>query len=87
MGKGENADNQHFLLFPQCFLPLQGHITTSERLMSAGNAQKWKKYQISAEIRKRIILFLGIDVGAAGAAFAAPILSVGTACHTNKIKR
>ena len=23
VGKGENADNQHFLLFPQCFLPSQ----------------------------------------------------------------
>ena len=22
-GKGENADDQHFLLFPQCFLPYQ----------------------------------------------------------------
>ena len=21
VGKGENAGNQHFLLFPQCFLP------------------------------------------------------------------
>ena len=24
VGQGENADNQHFLLFPQCFLPYQG---------------------------------------------------------------
>ena len=23
VGKGENAGNQHFLLFPQCFLPIQ----------------------------------------------------------------
>ena len=23
VGKGENAGNQHFLLFPQCFLPDQ----------------------------------------------------------------
>ena len=23
MGKGENAGKQHFLLFPQCFLPYQ----------------------------------------------------------------
>ena len=22
-GKGENAGNQHFLLFPQCFLPFR----------------------------------------------------------------
>ena len=25
-GKGENAGNQHFLLFPQCFLPIQKRI-------------------------------------------------------------
>ena len=25
VGKGENAGNQHFLLFPQCFQPYQGH--------------------------------------------------------------
>ena len=24
VGKGENAGNQHFILFPQCFLPYQG---------------------------------------------------------------
>ena len=23
VGKGENAANQHFLLFPQCFLPYE----------------------------------------------------------------
>ena len=23
VGKGENAGNQHFLLFPQCFLPFR----------------------------------------------------------------
>ena len=23
-GKGENAGNQHFFLFPQCFLPYRG---------------------------------------------------------------
>ena len=27
MGKGENAGNQHFLLFPQCFLPFPTQIT------------------------------------------------------------
>ena len=26
-GKGENADDQHFLLFPQCFLPFQNQIS------------------------------------------------------------
>ena len=30
MGKGENAGNQHFLLFPQCFLPFQEQISILE---------------------------------------------------------
>ena len=28
IGKGENAGNQHFLLFPQCFVPLPKQIST-----------------------------------------------------------
>ena len=27
LGKGEIAGNQHFLLFPQCFLPFQAQIS------------------------------------------------------------
>ena len=27
VGKGENAGNQHYLLFPQCFLPFPKHIS------------------------------------------------------------
>ena len=30
VGKGENAGNQHFLLFPLCFLPFLKQITISE---------------------------------------------------------
>ena len=30
VGKGENAANQHFLLFPQCFLPYQRHQSSFE---------------------------------------------------------
>ena len=30
VGKGENAGYQHFLLFPQCFLPYQTEIAPSE---------------------------------------------------------
>ena len=26
VGKGENAGHQHFLLYPQCFLPIAKHI-------------------------------------------------------------
>ena len=26
VGKVENAGDQHFILFPQCFLPVQRHI-------------------------------------------------------------
>ena len=27
VGKGENTGNQHFLFFPQCFLPFQREIS------------------------------------------------------------
>ena len=30
VGKGENAGYQHFLLFPQCFLPFQKHTSSFE---------------------------------------------------------
>ena len=30
LGKGENAGNQHFLLFPKCFLPFQKLISNFE---------------------------------------------------------
>ena len=30
LGKGGNAGNQHFLLFPQCFLPYQKHKSLFE---------------------------------------------------------
>ena len=30
VGKGENAGNQHFLLFPQCFLPFPKQIPISQ---------------------------------------------------------
>ena len=30
-GKGENADNQHFLSFPQCFLPYQREIPSFQQ--------------------------------------------------------
>ena len=38
--KGENAGNQHFLLFPQCFLPFpkQGLLFYSNFFMSSANA-------------------------------------------------
>ena len=32
VGKGENAGKQHFLLFPQCFLPNQLHESSFELL-------------------------------------------------------
>ena len=30
VGKGENAGKQHFLLFPQCFLPFTKQISISQ---------------------------------------------------------
>ena len=39
MGKGENAGNQHFLLFPQCFVPNHTEIIVSAMLkFSSANA-------------------------------------------------
>ena len=32
VGIGENADSQHFLLFPQCFLPFQTQVTFESHL-------------------------------------------------------
>ena len=32
VGKGENADIQHFLLFPQCFLPIPKRMTVFKLL-------------------------------------------------------
>ena len=40
-GKGENAGNQHFLLFPQCFVPFVEQFSFSETrffLFSSANA-------------------------------------------------
>ena len=31
--KGENAGNQHFLLFPQCFLPFSGQISIFQPIL------------------------------------------------------
>ena len=38
MGKGENAGNQHFLLFPKCFLPFSNQISISQSHLSSANA-------------------------------------------------
>ena len=37
--KGENAGNQHFLLFPQCFLPVPKQISIFQSfILSSANA-------------------------------------------------
>ena len=51
IGKGENADNQHFLLSPQCFLPLtkETPIFKETFILSSANAfnmDKCKPYVI-----------------------------------------
>ena len=40
VGKGENANNQHFLIFPQCFLPFpkQAFVFLFKFIMSSANA-------------------------------------------------
>ena len=37
-GKGENVGNQHFLIFPPCFLPIPNHISTFQFNLSPANA-------------------------------------------------
>ena len=44
VGIGENADNQHFFLFPQCFLPVPkqisvAHILSSVNVLSLGQSK------------------------------------------------
>ena len=48
MGKGENAGNQHFLLFPQCFLPFPKEISIFyiTFIMSSANAFNLDKSKI-----------------------------------------
>ena len=42
-GKGENAGNQHFLLFPQCFLIYGRQIQCIEFYLSSANALNFDK--------------------------------------------
>ena len=46
--KGENADAQHFLLFPQCFLSYQGQRLSFELTfkVSSANAFNLDRYNI-----------------------------------------
>ena len=45
VGKGENAGNQHFLLFPQCFLPFPKEFSVTFILLSA-NALNLDQFEI-----------------------------------------
>ena len=46
-GEGENAGNQHFLLFPDCFQPDQTHIIIlSTLILSSANAFKLDQSKI-----------------------------------------
>ena len=48
VGKGENAGNQHFLLFPQCFLTFPKQISSFELHfdLSSANAFSLDKFKI-----------------------------------------
>ena len=50
VGKGENAGNQHFLLFPQCFLPIQR--TKFCRLQMLSIWTSVKKWSFGKELKK-----------------------------------
>ena len=45
MGKGENAGNQHFLVFPQCFLLFLGPISIFESHLSSATANALNLYK------------------------------------------
>ena len=38
VGKGEDASKQHFLLFPQCFNPIEKEIILATFYLSSANA-------------------------------------------------
>ena len=43
VGKGENASNQHFLLFSQCFPPYERQIFNFGQYLLSENASNWDK--------------------------------------------
>ena len=45
----------------------------------------WLRVKKNVHHFSHIQFAMGVDRGVAGVAFAAPILSIGTACRTNKI--
>ena len=49
--KGENAGNQHFLLFPQCFLPYQKHKPTTIVTINLSHANAFNL------VKAKILLF------------------------------
>ena len=63
VGKGENAGNQHFLLFPQCFLPCQRKILTilaslKSSSANAFNLDKSKILSFGKEFKLMILIMV-----------------------------
>ena len=58
VGKGENAGNQHFLLFPQCFPPFPNQISFSllTFILSSANASNSDQSKILS-FGKRLTLY------------------------------
>ena len=50
MGKGENAGNQHFLLFPQCCLPFQYSAKFNLSSADAFNLDQSKNLSLGKEL-------------------------------------
>ena len=72
---GENGSLKHFLLFS---------INFSKAVLF--RVRKTWDCLVKCCILNLVITYKDVDRGGAGAAFATPILSVGMACRTNKIK-
>ena len=71
VGKGENASNQHFLLFPQCFLPFlcqssvfESHLFCRQQLLSFWTSRKFCR--LVKELRGNACFFFQTDIWGLG---------------------
>ena len=67
VGKGENAGHQHFLLFPQCFLPYQRQKLSFQqhlfcRLQNAFKLDQSKILQFGEELKAKYTLLLWVRI-------------------------
>ena len=54
--QGENAGNQHFLLFPQCLLPIPKRTSVVKFILSYANALSLTSLKICRLVKIQIII-------------------------------